>query len=111
MRLWTSSRSSTDRWIGRRTPETVAVRQPPVGASATPAPSTAPSLVTLVPLLTPGVARVVVAVLFPEAGLVAGHQGQPGDPLGALPEVEMRHQQPDRPAVLDRQRLAVELPH
>src|SRR3954453_2415660 len=112
MRSWTSSRSSTERWIGRRTPETVAVRQPPRGASATPGPRMAPSgSVTLVPLLTPGVAEVVVPVLLPEAGLVAGHQGQLADPLRALPEVQVWDQQPHRAAVLDRQGLAVELPH
>src|SRR4051794_22438611 len=113
MRSWTSSRSSTDRWIGRRTPETVAVRQPPRGASATPGPRTAPSRgsVTLVPLLTPGVAQVVVPVLLPEPGLVARHQCQPADPLRALPEVEVGHQQPDGATVLYRQRFAVELPH
>src|SRR3954467_2330392 len=112
MRSWTSSRSSTERWIGRRTPETVAVRQPPRGASGTPGPRMAPSgSVTLVPLLPPGVAEVVVPVLLPEAGLVARHQRQLADPLRALPEVEVRHQEPDGAAVLDRQRLAVELPH
>src|SRR4051812_47810311 len=142
MRSCTSSRSSTERWIGRRTPETVAVRQPPVGASATPGPRMAPSRgsppasegsdgpgsgsrrefasgggnrgpfsVTLVTLLTPGVTQVVVAVLLPEPRLVARHERQLADPLRALPEVEVRHQQPDRSAVLDRQRLAVELPH
>src|SRR3954453_6050147 len=127
MRSCTSSRSSTERWIGRRTPETVAVRQPPVGASATPGPRMAPSRgsppagegsggrgpssVTLVPLLAPGVTQVVVAVLLPEPRLVARHERQLADPLRALPEVEVRHQQSDRSAVLDRQRLAVELPH
>src|SRR3954454_7529032 len=112
MRSATSMRSSTDRWIGRRTPATVAVRQPPRGAPGPPLPSSSGSTVsvTLIPLLPPGVAQVVVAVLLPEPWLVAGHQGQPGAPLGALPEVEVRHEQPPRPAVLGGQRLAVELP-
>src|SRR3954453_21440768 len=110
IRSCTSSRSSTERWIGRRTPETVAVRQPPRGASGTPAPRTS-GLVTLVPLLAPGVTEVVVAVLLPEPGLVAGEERQLAHPLRVLPEVEVRHQQRARAAVLDRQRLAVELPH
>src|SRR5215213_8232825 len=95
IRSWTSSRSFTERWIGRRTPATIAVRQAPVGASGTPAPSR-PASVTLVPLLPPRVAAVVVAVLLPEPGLVPGHEGEPADPLGALPEIQVRHQQPDR---------------
>src|SRR4051794_6638816 len=115
-RSWTSSRSSTERAIGRRRPATVAVRHPPAGArpGATPvsaigAPATTSS-VTLVPLLLPRVAPVVVAVLLPEAGLVALHHGDPADPLGALPEVQVWHQHPHRAAVLDRQGLTVELP-
>src|SRR3954464_12743301 len=118
IRSWTSSRSSTERWIGRRTPETVAVRQAPLGASGRPAPSKAPSRgpcggpfsVTLVPLLPPRVAPVVVAVLLPEPRLIAVHQRELADPLGALPEVQVGNQQPDRATVLDGQRLPVELP-
>ena len=61
-----------------RTPTTVAVRQPPVGASATRRRSTASvASVTLVPLLEPRVAAVVVAVLLPEAGLVVVEQRSP----------------------------------
>src|SRR3954447_4507895 len=116
IRSWTSRPNSTARWIGRRTPATVAVRQAPVGAAGMPAPSRPASVpppttsVTLVPLLAPRVAQVVVTVLLPETGLVTGHQGELADPLGALPEVQVRHQRPDRAPVLDRQRLAVELP-
>src|SRR3954463_6355735 len=112
----TSSRSRTAWGTGRATSTTVAVRRPPLGAFGTPAPSTAaigppptPS-VTLVALFAPGVAAVVVAVLLPEPGLVPGHERQPGHPLRALPEVQVRHEQPDRPTVLDRQRAAVEVP-
>src|SRR5918997_6213422 len=108
MRSRTSRRSSTERCRGRRTRATVAVRHPPRGASGRPAPK--PS-VTLVPLLAPGVTEVVVAVLLPEPRLVARHQGELADPLRALPEVQVRHQQPDGTAVLDGQRLAVVLPH
>ena len=52
----------------------------------------------------PGVAPVVVAVALPEALFVVVHQGDPGDPLRALPEVQVRHQQPHRAAVIGRQR-------
>src|SRR3954471_15338502 len=124
IRSWTSNRSSTERATGRRTPATVAVRQPPVGAAAplggpppapsgvgAGAPSSGSASVTLVPLLLPRVAAVVVAVLLPEARLVALHHGDPADPLGALPEVQVRHQHPHRAAVLHRQGLTVELPN
>src|SRR5215213_2328856 len=101
MRSATSRRSSTERGIGRRTPATVAVRHPPRGASGPPLPSssgTGSSItgasVTLVPLLPPRVAEIVVTVLLPETGLVARHQGQLGDPLRALPEVQVRDEQP-----------------
>src|SRR4051794_2910764 len=73
-------------------------------------PSAGPSSVTLVPLLLPRVAPVVIAVLLPEAGLVPLQEGDPADPLGALPEVQVRHQHPHRTAVLHRQRAPVELP-
>ena len=49
----------------------------------------------------------VVAVLLPEAGLVLVAQLEPAHPLGALPEVEVRHEQPRRAAVLGLERLAV----
>ena len=56
-------------------------RRPPAAASAAAGDARRPgrvrSSVTLVPLLTPGVAQVVVAVLLPEARLVAVMQGQP----------------------------------
>src|SRR4051812_22874584 len=98
--------------MGRRRPATVAVRHPPAGAGVPPsvggssgsgsAPGTVagsgsasgPSSITLVPLLLPRVAAVVVAVLLPEARLVPLHHGDPADPLGALPEVQVRHQHP-----------------
>ena len=49
-----------------------------------------------VPLLPPRIAVVVVAVALPEAGLVIVAQCQPAHPLRALPEVEVRHEQPCR---------------
>src|SRR3954447_5346961 len=105
-RSGTSSRSWTASSRGCRTSVTVAVRQPPLGACGR-----CGSSVTLVALLAPGVAPVVVAVLLPEPGLVALQQGQPVDPLGSLPEVRVGPEHPPRPAVLDRQRSAVVLPH
>ena len=53
-----------------------------------------------IPLLGPRVAVQVVAVLLPEAGVVALLQDERPDPLRALPEVQMRHDQPRRAAVL-----------
>src|SRR6185437_14989349 len=61
----------------------------------------------LVPLLAPWVSVVVVAELLPEAALVAEHQVEAGDPLGGLPEVQVRHEEPGGAAVLGAQRLAV----
>ena len=55
-----------------------------------------------VPLLPPRVAVVVVAVALPEAGLVLQRQRQAADPLRALPEVQVRDEQPRRAAVLGR---------
>src|ERR671935_582030 len=65
-----------------------------------------PRSVPPVPLLFPGIAVVVVAVGLPEAGLVVVAQLEAADPLRALPEVQMRDQQPRRAAVLGRERLA-----
>ena len=58
--------------------------------------------VALVALLEPRVAAIVVAVALPEAGFVVVEQLQTGDPLGALPEVEVRDQQTGRAAVFGR---------
>src|SRR5262245_53054812 len=60
-----------------------------------------------VAFLAPGIASHVVTVLLPEAGIVLLQQLEPAHPLGALPEVEVRHQKADRPAVLRGQWLAV----
>src|SRR5919106_97724 len=59
-----------------------------------------------VALLAPGVAVVVVAQGLPEAGFVFGDQPQSSHPLGALPEVEVRHERGGRTAVLGLERLA-----
>src|SRR4051812_16192086 len=67
--------------------------------------------VTLIALLEPGIAAVVVAVALPETRLVVVEHAQTGDELSALPEVEMRHEQARRAAVLAFERFAVEVPH
>src|SRR5262245_62306995 len=66
-----------------------------------------PSTVTVVALLAPRVAVVVIAERFPESGLVAIHEAQLPDPLRALPEVQMVHEEPCGAAVLGRERYAV----
>src|SRR5204862_3649656 len=65
------------------------------------------SSVAAVALLEPRVAVVVVAVALPEARLVVLQQTQPAHPFRALPEIQVRHEQPRRPAVLSRERRAV----
>src|SRR4029079_10437419 len=60
-----------------------------------------------VPLLVPRIAVVVIAVALPEAGLVLAAKRQAAHPFGALPEVEVRDEEPGRPAVLRRERLAL----
>src|SRR5690349_1232403 len=49
--------------------------------------------VTPVTLLAPGVAVVVVAQRLPEAWLVRQPEVDALDPLGGLPEVQVRHQE------------------
>src|SRR5262249_58405524 len=51
------------------------------------------SLVTVVALLTPRVAVVVIAAGLPESGLIVVHESQLSHPLSALPEVEVRHEE------------------
>src|SRR4051812_27222682 len=67
--------------------------------------STSTSVVR-VALLAPWVAVHVVAAQLPEAGLVPRGELQPLQPLGRLPEVEVRHEQPRRPAVVGLERPA-----
>src|SRR3954447_19072755 len=66
----------------------------------------APRSVSLVTLLFPGIAVVVVAIGLPEPGLVVVAQLEAADPLRALPEVQMWDQKPRRAAVLGLERLA-----
>src|SRR5207248_10918499 len=62
-----------------------------------------------VPLLLPEVGVVRIAVALPEARLVDRRELDPAQPLGALPEVLAGDQEPHRPSVLRRERLAVGL--
>src|SRR4051812_46516747 len=101
MRSGTASRRITDRGDGCSTVRTVARRHAPVGADAS---------VTLVALLEPGVAEVVVTVALPEPLLVVLQQREPGAPLGALPEVQVGDEPPPRPAVLAGQRAPLVRP-
>src|SRR3954451_2989303 len=66
----------------------------------------AASSVAAVPLLFPRVTVVVVAVVLPEARLVGVAQLEAADPLGALPEVDVRDEQPGGAAVFRLERLA-----
>src|SRR5262244_3438085 len=69
---------------------------------------TASSARSAIPLLLPGVGVVVIAADLPEAGFVVLHEAQAGDPLGALPEVEIGHEATHGRAVLELERLTVE---
>src|SRR5687767_11109703 len=90
------STTSACRQARRRTPA-------PAGGGAT--------SIAVIALLTPGVSVDVVAEGLPEARLVVFHEAEPADPLCRLPEVEVRHQETRRAAVLRCQRLAVEPRH
>src|SRR3954466_2194627 len=63
-----------------------------------------------VALFLPVVRVVVVAVALPEPRLVGGEELQAAQPLGALPEVTRRDDEPERPAVLGLERFAVGFP-
>src|SRR6476659_6271623 len=65
--------------------------------------------VARVPLFFPRVTVVLVAVALPEARLVLGPQLDAADPLRALPEVEVRNEQPRGPAVLGVERFTPKL--
>src|SRR5690348_1288943 len=55
----------------------------------------------------PWIAAIVIAVLFPKARPVARDEFDALHPFRALPEIELRHDRPHRPAMLARQRLAL----
>src|SRR5580658_2938539 len=65
-----------------------------------------PGSVAGVALLLPRVTVVVIAVGLPEARHVMIEQLEPPHPLGALPEVQVRDEQPRRAAVLGSERAA-----
>jgi len=65
--------------------------------------------VSLIPLLAPWVAIVVVAELLPEPGRILQHQVDATNPLRRLPEVQVRDQQACWPAVLRGKIVAVVL--
>src|SRR5436305_11635700 len=67
--------------------------------------------IALVSLFLPRIAVVVIAVPLPEAGLVVVEHLESRNPLRALPEVEMRYEQPRGAAVFDRQRFTFVIPH
>lgn len=60
-----------------------------------------------IPLLGPRVAAHVIAVLLPESRGVPVHQLDAAHPLRRLPEVQVRHDQASRAAVLGEEWLAV----
>src|SRR5436305_14537326 len=60
-----------------------------------------------VALLLPRVADGVVAALLPEAAAVGGHVLHAAHPLGALPRIQMGHDEAQRESVFRRQQLAV----
>src|SRR5262245_42172267 len=66
----------------------------------------ASSPVTVVALLTPRVAVVVVAERLPEPALILVREAELPDPLRAFPEVQMGHEEPCGAAVLGRERCA-----
>src|SRR5689334_5061781 len=80
-----------------------------VVASATPSAARiiARRRVSAITLLRPGVAMIVVAARFPEAGTVGGDELDAADPFGAFPEIEPRHDRAHRTAMLARQRTAL----
>ena len=59
-------------------------------------------------LFLPRIGVVVVAVALPEAELVVVEELEPADPLAALPEVALWHEQSKRIAVFELERLAAE---
>src|SRR5688572_9436500 len=66
------------------------------------------SLISRVPVIPPWIRGVGVAPKLPEPELVFREQLDPVHPLGALPGVELRRVHAARPAVIGRQRPAVD---
>src|SRR3982074_1185946 len=61
-----------------------------------------------VALFLPGIGVVVVAVALPEAEDVVVEELEAADPLRALPEVALRDEEPERPAMLRLEWSSVE---
>src|SRR5690606_23876652 len=57
--------------------------------------------------LLPGIAIVVIAAHFPEAGSVPVHEADVAQPLGALPQIELRQDKSNWPAMFAGDRLAL----
>src|SRR5207253_6106199 len=70
-----------------------------------PAPHRVARLVAPVTLFFPWITIIVVAKRLPEARFIPLDQSEAPDPLGALPEVEMRYKQPRRSTMFGSQRL------
>src|SRR5689334_16444163 len=81
---------------------------PPLALRFSGTSGTASSARSAIPLLLPGVGVVVIPAGLPEAGLVVLHEPEAGDPLRALPEVEIGDEAAHGRAVLELERLAVE---
>src|SRR4029077_4717603 len=63
--------------------------------------------ITVIALLLPRIAVDVIAERLPEARLICVHETNPLHPLGAFPEIKMRHEQPGRTAVRRKDRQAL----
>src|ERR1700746_80593 len=66
-------------------------------------------LIRIKPLFFPRIPVDVVAVLFPEAGFVLGRECKSAHPFHALPEIQVRHDQAQRIAMVGGKILAVML--
>src|SRR5947208_6852160 len=85
------------RAVSSRTCTTVATRHSSRGGAV--GSSVVTSGVALIALLAPWIAPVMVAKLLPESARVVLHKLEPTHPLRALPEVQVRHEQPRRTAM------------
>src|SRR5262245_53656180 len=63
--------------------------------------------ITVISLLSPRVAVIVIAQRLPEAALILFHEAQASHPLGAFPKIEMRDEQPGRTTMRRQDRQAL----
>src|SRR6267154_5745292 len=61
------------------------------------------------PVFCPGIGGIAVATDFPETGLVFGHEINRANKLGSFPCIKLRDNHARGPAVIARNRFAVEL--